>query len=70
MVRLEGLEPPVSRFVAAHSIQLSYRRLSHQLMPKYNSMYNFKMQVLFFAFFNIVLFAFRAVRTHGASARP
>ena len=27
MVRLEGLEPPVSRFVAAHSIQLSYRRI-------------------------------------------
>ena len=28
LARLEGLEPPVSRFVAAHSIQLSYRRIS------------------------------------------
>lgn len=28
LVRLKGLEPPVSRFVAVHSIQLSYRRMS------------------------------------------
>ncbi len=27
LVRLKGLEPPISRFVAAHSIQLSYRRV-------------------------------------------
>ncbi len=26
LVRLKGLEPPVSRFVAAPSIQMSYRR--------------------------------------------
>ena len=29
MARLEGLEPPISRFVAAHSIRLSYRRIRH-----------------------------------------
>lgn len=28
MARREGFEPPISRFVAAHSIQLSYRRIS------------------------------------------
>ena len=27
IARLEGLEPPISRFVAAHSIRLSYRRM-------------------------------------------
>ena len=30
LVRLKGLEPPVSRFVAVHSIQLSYRRVSYR----------------------------------------
>lgn len=28
MARPKGFEPPISRFVAAHSIQLSYRRIS------------------------------------------
>lgn len=43
LARLEGLEPPISRFVAVHSIQLSYRRTS--LM--YTSTSAPKMQVLF-----------------------
>ena len=29
VVRLEGLEPPTYWFVASHSIQLSYSRMSH-----------------------------------------
>ena len=31
MVRWEGLEPPTYWFVASHSIQLSYQRISHFL---------------------------------------
>ena len=42
LARLKGLEPLISRFVAVHSIQLSYRRIflfAKQL--RYNSTYEF-----------------------------
>ena len=49
LVRLKGLEPPVSRFVAAHSIQLSYRRIAVFLgQLKYNSTGKIKKQVFYF----------------------
>ena len=32
LVRRKGLEPPTYWFVASHSIQLSYRRITHYLM--------------------------------------
>ena len=32
MVRLEGLEPPVSNFVGSHFIQLNYRRTYYKYL--------------------------------------
>ena len=46
LVRLEGFEPPISKFVALHSIQLNYRR---KLYLHYKSIFS-KNQLLFFIF--------------------
>ena len=51
MVRRKGLEPPTYWFVASHSIQLSYRRIS-RIAPKYSITPSWKMQVLFSRFFD------------------
>ena len=45
--RREGLEPPTYWFVASHSIQLSYRRISHIGLPEYNNISFRKMQAFF-----------------------
>ena len=48
VVRRKGLEPPTYWFVVSHSIQLSYRRITHHSEAlRYNSIAFRKKQVLF-----------------------
>ena len=56
LVRLEGLEPPICKFVACHSIQLNYRRIFINLnfwfilirKPLYSVFYIFSSKIYFF----------------------
>ena len=48
LVRQKGLEPPTYWFVASHSIQLSYWRILHSQVLKYNSTGILKMQAFFY----------------------
>ena len=49
MVRLKGFEPPTFWFVAKHSIQLSYSRMSF-LQLRHHTTSSQKMQEIFSAF--------------------
>ncbi len=61
MARPKGLEPPISRFVAAHSIQLSYGRISATFLKalKDNSTHKYKMQELFLKDLEKLFFSLR-----------
>ena len=67
LVRRKGLEPPTYWFVASHSIQLSYRRISSlSLMRSYIIARAFEKCKCFFAFFENFPFIFaHAVRTEA-----
>ncbi len=67
MVRLKGFEPPTFWFVAKHSIQLSYSRISRlSRQPSYTSTSLCKMQGIF-AF--VYVFFSNCVRHFGQVMR-